>query len=179
MSSGLTTVRTVADLRAQLAPWGKAGEIIALVPTLGALHAGHLSLVTLAKSKADRVVVSIFVNPIQFGPREDFSTYPRDEAGDIEKLGKAGADLVFAPDASEMYPRDFTTKVSIGDLTEDLVGRRAVVIWLDSGNRDRQFAGRRAWGDGTGAQSRHERRAHRPDRLVWRLPGAGAAGGRL
>jgi pantoate--beta-alanine ligase len=122
MSSGLTTVRTVADLRAQLAAWGKAGEIIALVPTLGALHAGHLSLVTLAKSKADRVVVSIFVNPIQFGPREDFNTYPRDEAGDIEKLGKAGADLVFAPDASEMYPRDFSTKVSIGDLTEDLCG---------------------------------------------------------
>jgi pantoate--beta-alanine ligase len=122
MSSGLTTVRTVADLRAQLAPWGKAGESIALVPTMGALHAGHLSLVTLAKSKADRVVVSIFVNPIQFGPREDFNTYPRDEAGDIEKLGKAGADLVFAPDASEMYPRDFSTKVSIGDLTEDLCG---------------------------------------------------------
>jgi pantoate--beta-alanine ligase len=122
MSSGLTTVRTVADLRAQLAPWGKAGESSALVPTMGALHAGHLSLVTLAKSKADRVVVSIFVNPIQFGPREDFNTYPRDEAGDIEKLGKAGADLVFAPDASEMYPRDFSTKVSIGDLTEDLCG---------------------------------------------------------
>lgn len=122
MPSGLTTVRTVADLRAQLAPWRKAGDSIALVPTMGALHAGHLSLVTLAKSKADRVVVSIFVNPIQFGPREDFSTYPRDEAGDIEKLGKAGADLVFAPDASEMYPRDFSTKVSIGDLTEDLCG---------------------------------------------------------
>ena len=122
MPSGLTTVRTVADLRRHLAPRRKAGESIALVPTMGALHAGHLSLVTLAKSKADRVVVSIFVNPIQFGPREDFNTYPRDEAGDIEKLGEAGADLVFVPDTAEMYPGGFSTKVSIGDLTEDLCG---------------------------------------------------------
>jgi len=122
MPSGLTPVRTVADLRTHLAPWRKASESIALVPTMGALHAGHLSLVTLAKSKADRVVVSIFVNPIQFGPREDFNTYPRDEAGDIEKLGEAGADLVFVPDTAEMYPGGFSTKVSIGDLTEDLCG---------------------------------------------------------
>ena len=121
MPTGITTVRTVADLRAHLAPWRKAGESIALVPTMGALHAGHLSLVTLAKSKADRVVVSIFVNPIQFGPREDFKTYPRDEAGDIEKLRAAG-DLVFAPNSAEMYPTGFATKVSVGDLTEDLCG---------------------------------------------------------
>ena len=122
MPTGITTSRTVADLRAHVAPWRKAGKSIALVPTMGALHAGHLSLVTLAKSKADRVVVSIFVNPIQFGPREDFSTYPRDEAGDIEKLRAAGADLVFAPNTAEMYPAGFSTKVSIGDLTEDLCG---------------------------------------------------------
>jgi pantoate--beta-alanine ligase len=121
MPTGITTVRTVADLRAHLAPWRKADESIALVPTMGALHAGHLSLVTLAKSKADRVVVSIFVNPIQFGPREDFKTYPRDEAGDIEKLRAAG-DLVFAPNSAEMYPTGFATKVSVGDLTEDLCG---------------------------------------------------------
>ena len=122
MPTGITTSRTVADLRAHVAPWCKAGESIALVATMGALHAGHLSLVTLAKSKADRVVVSIFVNPIQFGPREDFSTYPRDEAGDIEKLRAAGVDLVFAPNTAEMYPAGFSTKVSIGDLTEDLCG---------------------------------------------------------
>ena len=122
MPTGITTARTVADLRAHVAPWRKAGKSIALVPTMGALHAGHLSLVTLAKSKADRVVVSIFVNPIQFGPREDFNTYPRDEAGDIEKLRAAGADLVFAPNTAEMYPAGFSTKVSIGDLTEDLCG---------------------------------------------------------
>ena len=122
MPTGITTSRTVADLRAHVAPWRKAGKSIALVPTMGALHAGHLSLVTLAKSKADRVVVSIFVNPIQFGPREDFNTYPRDEAGDIEKLRAAGADLVFAPNTAEMYPAGFSTKVSITDLTEDLCG---------------------------------------------------------
>ncbi len=89
---------------------------------MGALHEGHLSLVALAKAKADRVVVSIFVNPIQFGPREDFSTYPRDEAGDLKKLGEAGADLVFAPEAAEMYPEGFKTHIKIGDLTEGLCG---------------------------------------------------------
>lgn len=115
-------VRTVAELRARLAKWRHAGESIALVPTMGALHEGHLSLVSLAKERCDRAVVSIFVNPIQFGPREDFRSYPRDEAGDVTKLGQAGADLVFAPDVGEMYPTGFSTKVSVGDLTEDLCG---------------------------------------------------------
>ena len=115
-------VRTIQDLRKRLAAWRKAGESVALVPTMGALHEGHLSLVTLAKSKTDRVVVSIFVNPIQFGPREDFGTYPRDEAGDLKKLGDAGVDLVFAPEAAEMYPEGFKTLIKIGDLTEGLCG---------------------------------------------------------
>ena len=109
----VATVRTVADLRSHLAGWRKVGESVALVPTMGALHQGHLSLVKLAKSKCDRVVVSIFVNPIQFGPREDFKAYPRDEAADLDKLAKAGADLVFVPDAAEMYPPGFTTHGSI------------------------------------------------------------------
>jgi pantoate--beta-alanine ligase len=117
-----TLVRTVSDLRRHVAAWRNAGESVALVPTMGALHEGHLSLVALAKSKGDRVVVSIFVNPIQFGPREDFGRYPRDEQGDVEKLGKAGADLVFAPDVGEMYPQGFSTQVKVGDLTEDLCG---------------------------------------------------------
>jgi pantoate--beta-alanine ligase len=117
-----TIVRTVSDLRRHVAAWRRAGESVALVPTMGALHEGHLSLVALAKSKADRVVVSIFVNPIQFGPREDFGSYPRDEQGDVEKLGRAGADLVFAPDMGEMYPQGFSTQVKVGDLTEDLCG---------------------------------------------------------
>jgi pantoate--beta-alanine ligase len=122
MISKPTTVRTVADLRRQIAAWRKAGETVGLVPTMGALHEGHLSLVALANSKADRVVASIFVNPIQFGPREDFSRYPRDEQGDLAKLAKAGVDLVFAPDTAEMYPQDFSTQVKVSDLTEDLCG---------------------------------------------------------
>ena len=115
-------VRTIQDLRKRVAAWRKAGELIALVPTMGALHEGHLSLIALAKAKADRVVVSIFVNPIQFGPREDFSTYPRDEAGDLKKLGDAGVNLVFAPEAAAMYPEGFKTLIKIGDLTEGLCG---------------------------------------------------------
>jgi pantoate--beta-alanine ligase len=122
MTSKPTTVRTVGDLRKQVGAWSKAGETVGLVPTMGALHDGHLSLVTLAKSRADRVVVSIFVNPTQFGPREDFTRYPRDEQGDITKLGKAGVDLVFAPETAEMYPQDFSTQVKVSDLTEDLCG---------------------------------------------------------
>ncbi|MGH6803581.1 MAG: pantoate--beta-alanine ligase [Methyloceanibacter sp.] len=122
MTSPIQTARTVSDLRARLAKWRKAGESVALVPTMGALHEGHLFLVELAKSKADHVVVSIFVNPIQFGPREDFNLYPRDEAGDLVKLAKAGADLVFAPEVTEMYPQGFSTQVRVGDLTEDLCG---------------------------------------------------------
>jgi pantoate--beta-alanine ligase len=115
-------VRTVADLRAQIAKWRKEGERVALVPTMGALHRGHLALVALAKNEADRAAVSIFVNPIQFGPREDFNLYPRDEAGDLEKLAGAGADLVFMPDVDEMYPPGFSTRVNVGDLTDDLCG---------------------------------------------------------
>ena len=122
MKSKIVMVRTIGDLRRRVAAWRKAGERIALVPTMGALHEGHLSLVALAKSKADRAVVSIFVNPTQFGPSEDFEHYPRDEAGDLEKLGGTGTDLVFAPDVAEMYPQGFGTTVSIGDLTQDLCG---------------------------------------------------------
>ncbi len=115
-------VRTVGELRTQVTKWRKAGDTVALVPTMGALHDGHLSLVKLAKGKAGRVVASIFVNPIQFGPREDFNVYPRDEEGDLAKLARAGADLVFAPDTAEMYPQGFNTRLKIGDLTEGLCG---------------------------------------------------------
>jgi pantoate--beta-alanine ligase len=122
MTKPIATVRTVKDLRAEIAKWREAGDTVVLVPTMGALHAGHLSLIGLAKTRAKRVVASIFVNPSQFGPKEDFKRYPRDEAGDIAKLADAGVDLVYAPDTTEMYPAGFATKVSLPSLTEDLCG---------------------------------------------------------
>jgi len=122
MSQSIATVRTVKDLRAQVAKWRQAGEPIALVPTMGALHAGHLSLIAVAKDHAKHVVASIFVNPAQFGPKEDFKRYPRDEASDVEKLAEAGVELVFIPDTTEIYPAGFATKVSLPSLTEDLCG---------------------------------------------------------
>lgn len=122
MTPAANAVRTVRDVRARVAAWRGARETVALVPTMGAIHAGHLSLVALAKAKADRVVTSLFVNPMQFGPREDFQTYPRDEASDAAALAAAGSDLLYAPDASEMYPQGFSTSIRVGDLTEDLCG---------------------------------------------------------
>jgi pantoate--beta-alanine ligase len=122
MASSIATARTVKDLRAQIAKWRQAGETVALVPTMGALHAGHLSLIGIAKGHATRIVASIFVNPTQFGPKEDFKRYPRDEAGDLAKLAQAGAHLVYIPNTAEMYPRGFATKVSLPSLTEDLCG---------------------------------------------------------
>jgi len=122
MAASIATVRTVKELRAEVAKWRKAGETVALVPTMGALHAGHLSLIGIAKNHATRIVASIFVNPAQFGPKEDFKRYPRDEAGDLAKLAQAGVDLVYIPHTAEMYPRGFATKVTLPSLTEDLCG---------------------------------------------------------
>ncbi len=104
-------VRTVQELRRKVAGWHAAGERVALVPTMGALHEGHLQLVRVGHRQAKRCVVSIFVNPTQFAPHEDFSRYPRDEAGDLSKLALVGCDLVWAPDAKEMYPEGFATRV--------------------------------------------------------------------
>ncbi len=104
---------TVAALRARVARWRAAGERIALVPTMGALHAGHVALVMAAKEAADRAVVSIFVNPTQFAPMEDFGAYPRDLAGDLRTLDPAGADAVFAPSAAEIYPAGHATSISL------------------------------------------------------------------
>lgn len=111
--SPLPVVRTVAELRAVVAGWRAAGERVAMVPTMGALHSGHLSLVALGREKADRTVASIFVNPAQFAPHEDFDAYPRGEAQDAAKLAEAGCDLLFAPNAREMYPEGFATTVSV------------------------------------------------------------------
>jgi pantoate--beta-alanine ligase len=106
-------IATVADLRARVRQWRAAGETVALVPTMGALHVGHMSLVELARSRASRVVVSIFVNPTQFGPNEDFERYPRSFDADLAKLAEAGADVAFHPAASEMYPKGFATTISL------------------------------------------------------------------
>jgi len=116
------TSRTVADLRTHVDAWHKAGETVALVPTMGALHDGHLSLVKLAAEHADRVVVSIFVNPAQFAAHEDLGTYPRDETGDAAKLADLKVDLIYAPDGDEMYPDNFSTRIIVDGISEGLCG---------------------------------------------------------
>ncbi|MEL6768895.1 MAG: pantoate--beta-alanine ligase [Pseudomonadota bacterium] len=118
----METVRTVSALREHVTAWRRAGQRVALTPTMGALHEAHLSLVSLARSKADRVVASIFVNPTQFGPGEDFESYPRDEARDAGMLAAAGCDLLFAPSPAEMYPPGFATEVRVRGLTDVLCG---------------------------------------------------------
>jgi pantoate--beta-alanine ligase len=115
-------VRTVAELRARVRAWRAAGERVALVPTMGALHEGHLSLVRLAKEHAARCVASVFVNPTQFGPNEDFDAYPRGETRDAELLASVGCDLLYAPDVGEMYPEGFATTVTVAGVTEPLDG---------------------------------------------------------
>ena len=104
-------VRSVSSLRRALAPYRRAGKSIALVPTMGALHRGHLALVREAQRRASRVVVSIFVNPAQFAPHEDFGSYPRRLENDIAALTYAKADLVWLPSADTMYPEGFATKI--------------------------------------------------------------------
>jgi pantoate--beta-alanine ligase len=115
-------LRRVAELRQALAPWRAQGESIGLVPTMGALHRGHLCLVALAKAECRRAVATIFVNPTQFAANEDLAAYPRDEAGDLALLARAGTDLVFAPGVEEVYPPGFATTVRVARLTEHLCG---------------------------------------------------------
>lgn len=118
----LPTVRTVEDLRAQVAAWRRAGQTVALVPTMGALHEGHMALVRHGRTVADRVVASVFVNPTQFAPHEDFGRYPRDEAGDAAKLVAAGCDLLYAPTVAAMYPDGAATTITVGGPSEGLCG---------------------------------------------------------
>jgi pantoate--beta-alanine ligase len=115
-------IRTVAALRGVVGDWHARAETVALVPTMGALHEGHLSLVRLARQKANRVVATIFVNPTQFGPGEDLAAYPRDEAADAAMLAGAGCDLLYAPGVAEMYPPGFATQVRVTGLTDVLCG---------------------------------------------------------
>jgi pantoate--beta-alanine ligase len=118
----LATLPTVDALRAFVRDCRAAGDKVALVPTMGALHAGHLELVRMARRHAERVIVSIFVNPTQFGPNEDFTRYPRDAEGDLAKLLDAGADAVFLPPVEAMYPPGFSTTVTVAGLSEGLCG---------------------------------------------------------
>lgn len=123
MPAPLEIVRTPAALTAAVAAWQRDGHKVAFVPTMGALHAGHLALVTEGLRRADRVVASIFVNPKQFGPTEDLDKYPRDEAGDAAKLLEAGCTLLYAPSVETMYPAGFASFVRVTGLPELLCGR--------------------------------------------------------
>jgi len=118
----LPVAATVADLRAAVGRWRAAGERVALVPTMGALHRGHLALIDRGRQVAARVVASIFVNPAQFGPDEDFTRYPRDLAADARLLESARCDLLYAPRLEEIYPEGFGTTILPGPAAEGLCG---------------------------------------------------------
>lgn len=122
MPQSIAVVRTVKELREKVASARSAGKTIGLVPTMGALHHGHLSLVDVVSQSADFIVVSIFVNPTQFGEGEDFDAYPRDEQSDLNKLASTQASLVYIPDVSEMYPDDDATTVSVSKVSEKYEG---------------------------------------------------------
>jgi pantoate--beta-alanine ligase len=118
----MKTVRTIAELRAALNGPRRAGRSIGLVPTMGALHEGHLSLVRRARSRCDEVVVTLFVNPAQFDDDGDLRAYPRDESRDAALAAEAGADVLFAPTAGEIYPRGFATTVTVDEISAPLEG---------------------------------------------------------
>lgn len=118
----LSTVRTIADLRAIVGQWRRAGASIGAVPTMGALHDGHVALIRRAKADCDRVVATLFVNPIQFDRRQDLASYPRDESADAAILAEEAVDLLYAPEAAEIYPPGFATTVSVPGLSNCLCG---------------------------------------------------------
>jgi pantoate--beta-alanine ligase len=120
MTAAIPVDRSVADIRPRAAKWRSEGLSIGLVPTMGALHRGHIALIETLRATVDRVIVTIFVNPTQFAPGEDFAAYPRDEAADLAQLADAGVDAVFAPTVEEMYPDGFATTVTVGGPAEGL-----------------------------------------------------------
>ncbi len=122
VSPSLTILRTAADLRAATQPFRDDGKLVGLVPTMGALHEGHLELVKRARRDCGLVIASLFVNPTQFGEGEDFDAYPRNEAEDIALFDAHGVDFVYAPDAAEMYPDGFGITVTVSGITEGLCG---------------------------------------------------------
>src|SRR5689334_10198553 len=115
-------VRDVAGLRAVVAGWRREGATVGLVPTMGALHDGHCALIAASRAAGHRTIVTLFVNPTQFGPHEDFAAYPRDEAADLAIIADAGAAALFAPAVEVVYPPGFSTTVTVGALGEPLEG---------------------------------------------------------
>ncbi len=115
-------IRSSAELRERVAAWKRSGMLVGVVPTMGALHDGHLSLVRAARAQSDRVIVTIFVNPMQFNNASDLEKYPRDEGHDLSLLEAAGVDVLFAPGVDEVYPQGFATKVSVAGISEPLEG---------------------------------------------------------
>ena len=128
----MRTVRTIPELREALRLLRRAERVIGLVPTMGALHEGHLSLIRHARATCDEVVVSLFVNPTQFNDPGDLAAYPREEDRDAALAAEAGGDLLFAPDVSEVYPPGFATTVHVGGLTEPLEGEHRGVGHFDA-----------------------------------------------
>ncbi len=116
--------RTPKEVKETIRDWKKQGYSIGLVPTMGYLHEGHGSLIERAVKENDKVMVSVFVNPIQFGPNEDLETYPRDFDADLQMIEKLGADMVFHPEPSDMYAPDFSTTISVAGVSENLCGAR-------------------------------------------------------
>ena len=115
-------LRRVADLRTLVAGWKAAGAVVGVVPTMGALHLGHLSLVRAARAACDRVIVTIFVNPVQFDNPADLAKYPRTEDGDAALLATVGVDAIFAPGPDQVYPKGFATKITVAGLSDPLEG---------------------------------------------------------
>lgn len=115
-------IRTAAELRDKVAAWKRSGMLVGVVPTMGALHDGHLSLARAARAQSDRVIVTVFVNPMQFNNASDLDKYPRDEAKDLALLEAEGVDVLFAPGVEEVYPEGFATTVSVTGITEPLEG---------------------------------------------------------
>jgi pantoate--beta-alanine ligase len=115
-------VRTPAEMRARASAWRQAGKRIAFVPTMGYLHQGHVALLEEGRRRGDVLVLSIFVNPTQFGPKEDLSRYPRDVDGDLEKAARAGVDVAFVPDVAAMYPDGYQTFVEVEELQRGMDG---------------------------------------------------------